>query len=148
MNIVTELITRITTLLEGLSFDHKPTGNKTTVQIIDSFLERPGVGWIEGEEFPMVRVAEYSGGFLSRGRESNVVVVGGIWTAGNIAAGTADIKLLAEALGDLTKVRTLGEYRLTTPIKYYFGETEKGHEGQQPHPYHFVTFFLDFSTLN
>ena len=147
MNVVAELLTRITALVDGLAFDHKPSGTKAPVQVIDSFLERPGTGWTEGDDFPLVRVAEYSGAYSSQSRECNVVVVGGIWTAGNVAAGTNDIKTLATALGQLTQLRMLGDYVMASPIKYYFGETEKGNEGRQPHPYHFVTFFLDFTSL-
>lgn len=146
MSITNELIARMTSLVSGLAFDYKPTGETKAVQVVDSFLERPTSSWVEGGEFPFVRIAHYSGAYFSGKEEGSLVVVGGIWTKGNVASGTADIKRLAEALKGLTLIRMLGEYKISTPIKYYFGQTDPGREGVQPHPYHFVTLYLDFAT--
>jgi hypothetical protein len=146
IDLVSQIITKITELTAGLTYDHKPTGEKKPVQVIDTFLPPRDSSWQEGGEYPLIRVAHYKGAYLSQNQTFEVVVLAGIYTAGDIAAGTAAIKELAAAIGKLTQSRLIGNYRLDTPINYQFGDNSRGAEGIQPHPYHYVTFYLQLTS--
>lgn len=146
-DLVTQIIAKIAELTTGLTYDHKPTGEKRAVQIVDTFLPDRTEVWQEGQDYPLVRVAHFKGAYLSHNQNFEVVVLAGIYTAGDIAAGTAAIKELAAAIGKLAQSRLIGNYRLDTPINYQFGDNSRGAEGIQPHPYHYVTFYLQLTSV-
>ena len=146
IDLVDQIITRLTELTAGLTYDHKPSGEKRSVQIVDTFLPPRTATWKEGQDYPLIRVAHYKGAYLSQGRDYDVVLMGGIYTAGDIASGTAAIKELEAAIGKLAQSRLIDQYRLATPIEYQFGDSDRGAEGIQPHPYHYVTFYLKFTS--
>ncbi len=140
------LIDKIGEVCVDLVFTNKSSGQPRGVRVVHSFTPKDN-SWSEGEALPIVRVCQHKGSYLSSRQELSVVVVGAIWTMGDVAAGTRDIKKLADAIGGLTRSRQVGVYKLTTPIDYFFGlETERSREGIQPHPVHIVTFYLNFTT--
>lgn len=138
------LIARLQLLTADLLFDHKPTGIQTAPQVIEAFLPPAGRDWEEGQDHPLVRVAIYKGSFDLRPQTTSAVITGGIWTSGDVVAGTKDIMTLAEALGGIIKPRGYPPFRLVTPVDFYFGDQQSGQEGFQPHPYHYVTLFPTF----
>lgn len=139
-----QLISRIQERTSDLRFDHKPTGEKKAPEIIEAFLPPIAREWQEGQDHPFVRVAIYKGVFDLRPNTLSAVITGGIYTAGDVVAGTRDITILAEALGGIIKPRGYPPLRLVTPVSFEFGDQQPGHEGFQPHPYHYVSLFPTF----
>jgi hypothetical protein len=137
---------RLVDLTEDLLFDYKPDPvNKRAPQIIETMLPPRSSGHQEGQEFPLVRWAIHHGGFdRMRPAPFSVILHGGIYTAGNIVAGTRDITALTMALGKIVDNRSFPPYKLETPISFTIGSGEPGQEGLQPHPYYWVTMKLQF----
>ncbi len=140
-----QLIVRLTDLTKDLRFDHEPTsGEKIAPKIVDTMLEYPE-DWVEGQDYPRIRLALYKGGFeFLKPSPFSVIAVGGIWTNGSIEDGTNDIKLLTRTLGKIADKRGFPPYKLKTPVSFRIGDPRDGFEGMQPHPHHFVTMQLNF----
>lgn len=140
------LQTRLETLVAGLQYDYKPTGGQKAVQVINPMLERVK-GHQEGDEHPYVRWAVFSGSFEPRRPQPFRVTVSlGLYTAGAIDDGNADIQALAMAVGRIVEDRAFPPSRLVTPVPYTIGDPREGYEGLQPHPYYYASMMLDFTT--
>ncbi len=141
-----KIITRVNELVAGMTFYNRPADANVAVKVIDTFLPAKARDWQEGQDFPFVRVAIYQGEFDVKPSRIRVVITGGISLGDNatVAEGSAEIKRLANALGRIVEKRGFPPYRLVTPVPYQFGDQREGHEGLQPHPYHYVTMKLEF----
>lgn len=140
------LTDRLADLTQDLLFDYKPTGEKVSPHIVETMLAPKAAGYQEGQEFPLVRWAIHEGGFdFMRPSPFGIIVHAGIYTAGDIIAGTRDITALALALGKIVNDRSFPPYRLVTPVSFTIGSPEQGSEGLQPHPYYWATMKLQFT---
>lgn len=138
---------RLSELTMGLLFDHMRTNEKISPQIVETMLAEKPDDYQEADEFPYVRWAMHKGELMDRepGR-FDVIISGGIWTKGDTAQGTSDIKLLLTSLSRLLDKRSFKPYRLSNRIPYSIGDPRSGNEGLQPHPYHYLTLKLQFLT--
>lgn len=142
----TLLTARLTELTRDLLFEYKPTGVKSAPQIVETMLASKAHDYVEGQEMPLVRWAIYEGGF-DRFHSSpfSIILHAGIYTSGDIVAGTRDITSLALALGRIVDNRSFPPYRLETPVPFTIGSSEPGSEGLQPHPYYWLTMKLQYT---
>lgn len=137
---------RFESLVASLQFDHKPTGVKRAVQVINPMLERIR-GHEEGEEHPYLRWAICEGSFEPRKPQPFKVVVSlGLYTAGSIDDGNADIQSFTTAVGKIVLDRAFPPSRLVTPVPFTIGDPRDGFEGLQPHPYYYAGMILQFTT--
>jgi len=146
-DLLNQLVTRFTELTADLRFDYKPDPeNKRAPQIIKTMLPYPDQDFMDGQDFPRIRLALYGGTAedLRKPPDFSVLASGAIWTAGDIEAGSKDIWLLTAAMMNITKNRSFPPFRLRTPCPFRIGDPQPDMEGIQPHPYHFVTMQLAF----
>lgn len=140
----TLLTSRLTELVEDLSFDYKPDGSTRVPQIINPMLPSRSSDHQDGDYFPFVRWAIYKGIFAKRPEPFSVYVSGGIYTAGTIDDGNGAILSLAMALGNIVDNKSFPPYRLQSPVGFTVGDTREGNEGLQPHPYYYMSMILEF----
>ncbi|KJS00891.1 MAG: hypothetical protein VR65_10820 [Desulfobulbaceae bacterium BRH_c16a] len=139
------LTARLAELTGSLRFEHKPSGVARAPQIVETMLPPKSHDHQEGQEFPLVRWAIHNGGFdFMRPAPFGIILHAGIYTSGDIIAGTRDITTLALALGRIANDRSFPPYRLETPVPFTIGSPEQGSEGLQPHPYYWLTMKLQF----
>ena len=136
---------RLTELVQGLSFHHKPTGGLVAPQIIDIMLERPKEAVEEAEEYPYVRWLIVDGAFTNRSPSRFTVMLdGGIYTAGTVAEGSADITRLCLALGRIVESPWIDQYKMQDQVRFSLGiPGDDKDPGIQPHPYHHCRLFLE-----
>lgn len=147
---------RLLALVDGLSYDHEPSGAKVAVKVYESMLPDREPGYQVGDDFPFVRWAIYGGGFDHlRPQPFKMVINCGLWTAdvlsgddvdskATIIKGTREIQELVGAIGKIVQHRTFKPFRMNTPVPFMFGDMNEGGEGVQPHPYYYGRLLPEF----
>ncbi len=139
------LTARLIEITQDLRFFHKPSGILKAPQVVGTMLSEKDRSYQEGDEFPLVRWAAHQGVFTFKASASFAVILdGGIYTDGDIAAGTADIAALTMALGKITDKPWFQPYKLSNRVPFQLGSPEKNSLGIQPHPYYFTRLNLEF----
>lgn len=138
--------TRIDELVADLLLYNKPTDSRKAPEVIETMLPLKSSDYTEFDQYPHVCWAIHSGGFSSRNDEPfSIVLAGAVYAESDIVSGTEDLLTLTNALGKIVERRAYDGYLLQTPVTFTLGSRDKGREGLQPHPLHWVHMSLDFT---
>lgn len=140
------LASRLEELVADLRYTHKPSGQLKPPHVVR--LQLPGKERSQGEaeDFPLVRWKITGGQFTRMGPALfSVEINAGIYTPGTITDGDGEISELALALGQIVNKPWYKPYKLLNSAPFAFGSTEPQSKGMQPHPYYWVSLYLEFS---
>lgn len=138
---------RLAELVQDLRYLHKPSGEQVAPQIIDIMLPRLTVPAPEADEYPFVRWLIVKGEFARLKPGPFLVLLdAGIYTAGSVMDGVADITELCLALGRIVEKSNFAPYRLVSRVRFTIGSPgpDDADPGLQAHPYYHCRLFLDF----
>ncbi len=139
------LTSRLQALTADLRYLHKPSGDLIAPVIVETMLPPKESGYEEGQDIPLVRWLITGGEFAGLSPAPFAVRIdAGIYTAGSITDGTRDITELTMALGKIVRKPWYKPFKLTDRISFLLGDQDREAPGIQPHPYYWVSLYLQF----
>lgn len=150
MNILLAAIkARVTTLLTGVVYDD-PVGGQSPVAIHLGALPAKRSETDQGQDFPFVVIRPLGGSGDRAEQLTTVRLICGIYSGTDeIETGVFQVHDLAERLLAIQSERGFKPYRLILPVTWKFGdESDPGNQGNQPHPFYFLTIDLSFKSAS
>ncbi len=145
MSLESDIVAWLESLLSTELFPD-PAGG-TSVPLVKEGATDPKRSGAENEEdFPFVVVRTTGGAAGSRESSTEIQIIGGAWTGGDVQSGFDLIKRLNELLLTIAGSRgVFFPWRLSEPSHWYYGYSSEDDKGKQPYPYYFVTISLSFT---
>lgn len=131
---------RLKTIFEGSAFEEPGSENSVEPLVKTGYLDPKRAGSVNDDDFPFVLIRPLSGSGDLREETITVQLHGGIYVSGDMLSGFTALEDLIGRLLLLQQERTFTPYRMALPFTWKHGEKD----GQQPHPYYFVTVNLLF----
>lgn len=134
------LIARLDIAFEDSGFEQPKQPELVDPLLKIGYLAAKKAGNDIDESFPFGLLRPLDGSGDQSKETLKIQLEGGVFTSGDLESGFGEIERYVAIVRTLQRDRAFTPYHLELPITWKYGE----HDGQQPHPYYYVTITMLF----